>query len=46
MAIIIDANCLARVFDKTNIEHDEFVPVFDWIVNGKGKLIYGGSKYM
>lgn len=46
MAIIIDANCLSRVFDKTNAEHEEFAPVLDWIVNGKGKLVYGGTKYL
>lgn len=46
MAIIVDANCLTRVFDPTNSEHDEFEPVLNWIVKGKGKLIYGGSTYL
>ncbi len=46
MAIIVDANCLTRVFDRSNSEHREFAPVFDWIVNGKGKLIYGGTTYL
>lgn len=46
MAIIIDANCLSNVFDKTCAEHDEFSPVYDWIIYGKGKLVFGGTKYV
>lgn len=46
MPIIVDANCLSSVFDKTCNDHSEFEPVFDWIINGKGKMIYGGAKYL
>ena len=46
MAIIVDANCLSNVFDKTCSEHEEFSPVYDWIISGKGKLVYGGTKYI
>lgn len=42
MCIVIDINTLAPVFEKDN----EFLPVFDWIHNGKGKIVYGGSKYL
>ncbi|MGF7141561.1 hypothetical protein [Roseimarinus sediminis] len=45
MAIIIDTNCLAHVFSRKSQEHDNFKPVLDWILNGKGIIIYGGSKY-
>ncbi len=45
MAIIIDTNCFANVFSKTSEKHLEFKPVLDWILFGKGFLIYGGSKY-
>ncbi|WP_333661533.1 hypothetical protein [Chishuiella changwenlii] len=45
MAIIIDTNCLANVFSKSSDKHNEFKPVLDWILKGKGFLIYGGSKY-
>ena len=45
MAIIIDTNCFARVFSRTNKEHSEFEPVLDWILCGNGFLVYGGSKY-
>jgi len=46
MAIIVDTNCFARVFSRTNKEHPEFAPVLDWILYGKGFLVYGGSKYI
>lgn len=45
MAIIVDTNCFARVFCRNNKEHADFAPVLDWIVNGNGFLVYGGSKY-
>ena len=45
MAIIVDTNCFARVFCRTNKEHSEFAPVLDWIISGSGFLVYGGSKY-
>ncbi|WP_405567189.1 hypothetical protein [Polaribacter sp. Asnod6-C07] len=45
MAVIIDANCIANVFSKSNEKHSEFEPIFEWIVRGKGIMIIGGSKY-
>ena len=46
MCVIVDTNCFASVFDSTSARHSEFSPILDWIINGKGKLIYGGSKYI
>ena len=46
MAIIIDTNCLSRVFNRKNVEFSEFEPVFNWIINGNGFIVYGGSKYI
>ena len=46
MCIIIDTNCLASVFSKTAENHDEFEPVLEWMLHGKGKLICGGTKYI
>lgn len=46
MCVIIDTNCFASVFDSNSAKHSEFSPVLDWILLGKGKLIYGGSKYI
>lgn len=45
MCIIIDTNSLAHVFNPESNEHLEFLPVHDWIINGKGKVICGGTKY-
>ena len=46
MAIIVDTNCFARVFCRSNKEHSEFAPVLDWILCGNGFLVYGGTKYL
>lgn len=45
MAIIIDTNCLSKVFCSTNKAHKDFEPVFRWIIEGNGFVVYGGSKY-
>ncbi|WP_300456677.1 hypothetical protein [Desulfobacula sp.] len=45
MCIIIDTCSLSPVFEKLNSDHEEFVPVLEWIMIGKGKMIIGGSKY-
>ena len=44
MCIIVDTNCFAPVFDRKSEKHNQFAPVLEWIISGKGKLIYGGSK--
>ncbi len=44
MCLVIDTCCLAMVFDGKNKKHSQFIPVLNWI-NGKGFMIYGGSKY-
>lgn len=45
MCIVIDINVLAAVFDSSVSNHNEFKPVLDWIMRGKGKIVYGGRKY-
>jgi hypothetical protein len=45
MCLIIDTCCLAKVFDRTNHQHGDFAPVLEWITEGTGRIIYGGSKY-
>lgn len=45
MCIIIDANTFSSVFDSKSDDHMEFVPVLNWILNGKGKVVYGGTQY-
>ena len=46
MCVIVDTNCLASVFERKSEKHPQFAPVLEWIIYGKGKLIYGGSKYI
>jgi predicted nucleic acid-binding protein len=46
MCIVVDTNTLASVFDKTSANHAEFKPVFDWVIEGKGQVVFGGSKYL
>jgi len=45
MCIIVDTNVLSEVFDSSNQNHMDFKPVYEWIMHGKGKLVFGGSKY-
>ena len=33
------------VFDKSNTKHAQFAPVLEWVTAGKGRIIYGGTKY-
>jgi hypothetical protein len=46
MCVIIDMNTLSCVFNEKNEKHNEFKPVLDWIKEGKGRIVYGGSKYL
>lgn len=45
MCIIIDTNAFASVFDCNSEGHSEFSPVLNWIRNGKGKIVFGGTTY-
>jgi hypothetical protein len=45
MCIVVDANAVAAVMSPRSATHADFKPVHDWIVRGKGKLVYGGSTY-
>jgi len=45
MCIIIDTNALSAVFNPADRSHPEFEPVSNWILAGKGKIVYGGTKY-
>ena len=45
MCLVIDANCFALVFEPSTKNHDKFVPVLKWITEGRGRMIYGGTKY-
>lgn len=36
---------MPTLFNPENDKHDEYRPVLEWIVAGKGKIVYGGLKY-
>jgi len=46
MCIVIDINTLSAVFQTDSSNHKDFKPVYDWICIGKGKLVFGGTKYL
>ncbi|KJU81988.1 hypothetical protein MBAV_005819 [Candidatus Magnetobacterium bavaricum] len=33
------------MFERKSLKHKEYKPVLDWILNGKGMIVYGGKKY-
>lgn len=46
MCIIVDTNVLSNVFKQSSANHTQFKPVRDWIIEGKGKVVFGGTKYI
>lgn len=42
MCLIIDACVIPKVFGRKDFD---FLPVINWIIDGPGKMIVGGSKY-
>ena len=46
MAIILDTNCFSHVFNRSDKKHSSFLPILDWIINGNGFFVYGGTKYL
>ncbi len=45
MCIVIDANAWGPIFNPNNEDHDNFKPIYKWLYHGKGKIVYGGTKY-
>lgn len=45
MSIVIDVNTLTKVFNENDNDHNEFLPVKNWIESKKGKIVIGGSSY-
>lgn len=46
MCIVIDVNVIPCVFDTENKEHCQYKPVFNWVIEGKGKLVIGGTTFL
>ncbi|MGB0930888.1 MAG: hypothetical protein ACPGVB_08940 [Chitinophagales bacterium] len=45
MCVIVDVNILGGVFDKNHSRFEDYEPIKKWVLEGKGKLVVGGSKY-
>lgn len=45
MCVIIDKNTFEPVFRVESENHADFEPLYKWISEGFGKIVYGGSKY-
>lgn len=45
MCIVIDTNALAHVFNQNSKAHQDFEPVRHWVIEGEGRVVYGGAKY-
>lgn len=45
MCIVIDAELFSSITGKSDKKYKDYKPVVDWVVYGKGKVVYGGSKY-
>lgn len=46
MCVIVDANTLSCVFRDDALKKHQFEPVLKWVLEGKGKFIIGGTKYL
>lgn len=45
MCLVLDTNVFGAFFDPESEKHNEFIPALEWVVRGKGKIVFGGSKY-
>jgi hypothetical protein len=45
MCLVIDVNAMGAVFDRENADHSNFKTIEEWVISGKAKLIFGGTKY-
>ena len=45
MCIVIDVDTIPSVFNSNASDHLEFKPVNIWIYSGRGKMVYGDTKY-
>jgi predicted nucleic acid-binding protein len=46
VCVIVDTNCFGSVLNTSAKDHKRFVPVYEWLMYGKGgRLVYGGTKY-
>lgn len=46
MCIVIDAPLLVSLFKTSDPNHEKYMPVLNWLVEGSGKLVFGGTTYL
>jgi hypothetical protein len=44
--LIVDINVLCPLFDTTNPNHNDFLPVLNSINNRRSIMVYGGTKFL
>jgi hypothetical protein len=42
MCMLVDANLIPIVFKSSNYLHNKYKPIINWLLYGKGKLVFGG----
>ena len=45
MCIIVDTNTFGDLINGSSTFHDDYQPIIDWVINGNGKFVIGGTKY-
>lgn len=45
MAVVVDPPLFICLFKTSDPKHERFLPLRDWVINGKAKFVYGGTKY-
>lgn len=45
MCIVVDPPTFVHMLKTDDPEHAQFLPVWDWVSNGPGKFVMGGTKY-
>lgn len=46
MCVLIDPGCISKVFNTEDSQHEDFEPVLKWIRDRRGRIVFGGSKYI
>lgn len=46
MCLVLDVNAFSNFFEDCNPDHSDYIDAKNWIFYGKGKIVFGGSKYI
>lgn len=45
MCVVVDSCTFSSVFNRKSADHCLFSPILEWLIIGRGKIVYGGTKY-